>query len=66
VLGDLLGDTRHFYWTPRKYVIIVSEEVKKLAFLFGVQAGLDFNGLGRVFNVDMHGLGILSSFQSPR
>jgi hypothetical protein len=36
VLSDLLGYTRHFYRTPCKYVLVASEEVEELTFLFGV------------------------------
>jgi hypothetical protein len=39
VLGDLLGDARHFCRTPHKYFFVVLEEVNELTFLFGVQAG---------------------------
>jgi hypothetical protein len=36
VLGDLLGDTRHFRRAQRKYVLVASEEVDEITFLFGV------------------------------
>jgi hypothetical protein len=64
VLGDLLGDAWHFYWTPHKCALVVSEEVDELAFLFGVQASSDLDYLGRVFGVNLYGLSILSRFES--
>jgi hypothetical protein len=63
VLGDLPGDTRHFCQTPHKYVLVVSEDVDELTFLFRVQAGPDLDGLGRVFRVDLYNLSIVSSFE---
>jgi hypothetical protein len=66
VLGELPGDSRHFSRTPHKYVLVVSKEVDKLAFLFGVQAGPDLDGLGRVFGVNLYGLSILSYFEGAR
>jgi hypothetical protein len=30
VLRDFLGDARHFYWAPCKYVLVASEEVDEL------------------------------------
>jgi hypothetical protein len=39
------------------------KEVDKLAFLFGVQAGPDLDGLGRVFGVDLYRLSILGCFE---
>jgi hypothetical protein len=36
VLDDLLGDAQYFCRTPCKYVLLASEEVDDLAFLFGV------------------------------
>jgi hypothetical protein len=36
VLGDLLRDAQHFCQAPQKYVLVASEEVDKLPFLFGV------------------------------
>jgi hypothetical protein len=36
VLGDHPGDARYFLQTTRKYVLVASEEVDELAFLFEV------------------------------
>jgi hypothetical protein len=36
VLGDLLGDARHLCQTPRKHVLVASEEVHDFTFLFRV------------------------------
>jgi hypothetical protein len=36
VLRDLLRDAQHFCRAPQKYVLVASEEVDKLPFLFGV------------------------------
>jgi hypothetical protein len=45
VLSDLPRDTRYIYRSPCKNVFIAPEEVDELAFLFGAQAGPDFDGL---------------------
>jgi hypothetical protein len=36
VLGNPPGDAQNFYQTPRKYVLVASNEVDELAFLFRV------------------------------
>jgi hypothetical protein len=64
VLGDFPGDTWHFCWDPSKYVLVPSKEVDKIALLFGIQTGLDLHSFGRVFSIDLHGLSILSFFES--
>jgi hypothetical protein len=66
VLGDLPGDAPHLCQIARKYVLVVAEEVDELAFLFGVQADPNWNGFGRVFSVDLHGLGVLGRFESAK
>jgi hypothetical protein len=63
VLGDLPGDAQHFGWSPRKHVFVAPEEVDKLNFLFGAQAGTDLDGLGRVLSIDFDGFGILGSVE---
>jgi hypothetical protein len=63
VLNDLPRDARHLYWTPSKNVVVASEEVDELAFLFGVSADPDLDCLGRVLGVDLHGLGILGRLE---
>jgi hypothetical protein len=59
VLIDLPGDARHFYLSPCKNILVALEEVDELAFLFQAQAGPDLDRIGRVLNVNLHGLGIL-------
>jgi hypothetical protein len=66
MLGGVLGYAQHFYQTPHKYVLIALQEVDELAFLFGVQAGPDLDGLGRVFSINLHGLSILDHFKNTR
>jgi hypothetical protein len=63
VLNDLPRDARHLYWTPCKNVVVASEEVDELAFLFGVSADPDLDCLDRVLGVDLHGLGILGRLE---
>jgi hypothetical protein len=64
VLGDFPGDAWHFYRAPCKYILVASEEVDELAFLFGVQTSPDLHGFGRVSDIDLHGLSILGRFES--
>jgi hypothetical protein len=64
VLGDLPRDTQHLCWTSQKYILATLKEVNELAFLFGVQADPDLNSFGRVFGLDLHGLGVLGCFES--
>jgi hypothetical protein len=64
VLGKIPGDARHFCRTSHKYALIAPEEIDELAFLFGVQASPDLDGLGEVFDVDLHGLSILNRFEN--
>jgi hypothetical protein len=66
VLDDFPGDAWHFCWAPRKYVLISSKEVHKLALLFGVQTGPNLHSFGKVFDIDLHGLGVLGHFESAR
>jgi hypothetical protein len=66
VLGDFPGDTWNFYRTPRKHVLIASEEVNELTFLFGVQTSPDLHGFGRVSDIDLYGLGILVHLENAR
>jgi hypothetical protein len=56
VLGDFLGDAWHFYQAPRKHVLVASEEVDELTFLFRVQIGPNrsarfWQGLGLMLRV---------------
>jgi hypothetical protein len=46
MLGDFLGDTRHFYRAPCKYIPVVLMEVNELTFLFRIQVGPDLHGFG--------------------
>jgi hypothetical protein len=64
VLGDFLGDARHFCRAPHKCAHVALEEVDELTFLFGVQTDLDLYGFGRVSSIDLHGLGVLGHFES--
>jgi hypothetical protein len=48
VLRDFLGDARHFYWAPCKYVLVASEEVDELTFLFMVQTSPNLHDFDRV------------------
>jgi hypothetical protein len=66
VLHDFLENTWHFCWAPQKYVLVASEEVDKLAFLFGVQTGPDLHSFGRVFDIDLHDLGVLGGLENAR
>jgi hypothetical protein len=66
MLGDLPGDARHVCRTPCKYVLTAAEEVDKLAFLFEVHVSPRLDGLGRVFDIDLHDLSILDCFESAR
>jgi hypothetical protein len=66
VLSDLLRDAQQFYRTPCKYVLVASEEVDELAFQFGIQASPYFDGLGRVFGVNLYNLSGLDRFESTR
>jgi hypothetical protein len=59
VLSDFLGDAWHFYRAPFKHVLVPSEEVDEITFLFRVQTGPDLHGFGRVSDIDLYGLGIL-------
>jgi hypothetical protein len=63
VLVDLLGDAWHVYWSQRKNVFIVLEEVHELAFLFRTQISCDLDGRGRVLNIDLDSLGILDNLE---
>jgi hypothetical protein len=64
VLGNFLRDAWHFYRAPRKYVLVASEEVNELAFLFGVQTGPDLHIFVRVSGINLHGLSVLDRFES--
>jgi hypothetical protein len=59
VLGDFSGDFEHFCRAPHKYILIASEEIGELAFLFRVQTCPHLHGLGRVSGTDVHDLGVL-------
>jgi hypothetical protein len=63
VLGDLLGDTRHFYRSPCKHVFVASEKVDELAFLFGALVGPDLDDLGRVLIINLDDFGILGNVE---
>jgi hypothetical protein len=66
VLDDFPGDARHFYRAPCEHILVASEEVDDLAFLFEVQTGPNLHGFCRVPRVDLHGLGILVRLESAR
>ena len=53
VLGVLPRDSRHVLWRPCKDVLILTEEVDELAFLFGAEVGTDGDAL--------LGVGVLAS-----
>jgi hypothetical protein len=53
------GDAWHFCREPHKHVLVALEEVDELAFLFGVQTGLDLHDFGGVSGIDLYGLGVL-------
>jgi hypothetical protein len=44
-------------------ILVVSEVVDELVFLFGTQDGPNLDGLGWVLTVDLYGLGILSRLE---
>jgi hypothetical protein len=64
--GDFPGDACHFYLAPRKYVLVASEEVDELTFLFGVQTCPNLHGFVRVYGINLHDLGMLGRFESVR
>jgi hypothetical protein len=66
VLDDFLRDAWHFYWAPRKHVLVASEEADELTFLFGVYIGLDLHSFGRVFGIDLNGLSVLVCLENAR
>jgi hypothetical protein len=66
VLGDFQADAWHFCRAQHKHVLVASEEVNELAFLFGVQAGFDLHSFGRVSDIDLYGLGILARLENVR
>jgi hypothetical protein len=66
VLGDFLGDVWNFYQAPHKSVLVASEEVNELAFLFGIQIGTNPHGFDMVFSLDLHGLGIVGCLKNIR
>jgi hypothetical protein len=35
MLGDLMGDARHFFRSPHKNIFVALEEIDELVFLFG-------------------------------
>jgi hypothetical protein len=64
VFSEFLGGTLHFCQAPCKYVLVVSEEVDELTFLFGVQTGLDLYNFRWASIINLHGLGVLGRFES--
>jgi hypothetical protein len=66
LLDDLLGDAWHFSRSPHKHILVVSEEVDELDFLFGAQFSPDLAGLGQVLSVNLDSLGILGSLEGIR
>jgi hypothetical protein len=69
VLGDFSGDFEHFCRAPHKYILIASEEIGELAFLFRVHkyiliASEEIGELAFLFRVQtcphLHGLGRVS------
>ena len=57
MLDNLLGYPRHVRRLPCEDIVIITQEVSKLAFLFGRELGPDPNYLGWVGGVDSHHLG---------
>jgi hypothetical protein len=66
VLRDLPRDAQNFCRSPRKHVLVASEEVDELTFLFGAKAGPDLDGLGQVLGINLDSLGILSILEGTR
>lgn len=60
VLGKLLRNTRHVLGGPSKDILILTEEVDELAFLFAVEVGPHKSVLLRVRWVQDDLLGFLS------
>jgi hypothetical protein len=46
-----------------KNILVVSKEVDELTFLFGAEAGPNFDDLGWVLGVELHSLGILRDLE---
>ena len=65
VLGVLPRDTRHVLGGPCEDILILTEEVDELAFLFVVEAGTYDNVLAAagVFWVELHFLGLLGGLE---
>jgi hypothetical protein len=63
VLSDFPRDAGHIWRAPCKYVLVASEEVVELAFLFGVKTRSNLHGFGRVSGINLHSLCILDRFE---
>jgi len=59
VLGKFPRDTRHVFGGPCKDVLILTEEIDELAFLFAVEAGADGHALGGVSRIQWYLPGVL-------
>jgi hypothetical protein len=64
MLSDFPVKAWHFCRALRKYVLVASKEVGKLAFLFGVHTSPDLHSFGRFFGIDLHGLSILGCLEN--
>ena len=66
VLDDLLRCAWHVRGLPCEDIMIGTQEVNELAFLFGQELGPDPNRLGWVSGVDSHRLGFLEWTEGHR
>ena len=66
VLGDVLWYAQHVRWLPSEDIVIGTQEVDELAFLFGRELGLDPHRLGRVSEVDPHRFSFLKWAEGSR
>ena len=62
-LGEFPQHTRHVMRSPCKDVLILTEKLDELAFLFAAQAGSDDHKLGGVGGVESEPLAVLCSLE---
>ena len=63
MLGEILWNTRHVLWGPCKDVLILTEEVDELAFLFAVQVCTNDSKPLRVLRVQRYLLCLLGRLE---
>ena len=63
MLGELPGDTGHVFRGPCEDVLVLTEEVDKLAFLFAAESGSDDDVLAGVGRVERDLLGVLGRLE---